>query len=103
MQPGVVDKKPVKITVGGQALTVLVAGDPGEVLRLASEIDEMMSRISARSGHVDTLRSAILTCMHLADRAHTLEREMEEIHRRIEEKAQAFAVILDEALGKQGQ
>lgn len=98
MQPGVTDKKPVKITVAGQAFTVLVPGDPADVLRLASEIDEIMSRIVAHSGHIDSMRAAILTCMHLADRAHNLERELEDIRRRIGEKTRTIAGILDEAL-----
>ncbi len=98
MQPGVADKKPVKITVAGQTFTLLVPGDPADVLRLASEIDEMMSRIVAHSGHVDSMRAAILTCMHLADRARTLERELEDIRRRIGDKTRTIAGILDEAL-----
>lgn len=99
MQPGVAEKKPVKVTVAGQAFTVLVAGDPADVVRLASEIDEIMHRIATHSGNVDTMRAALLACMHLADRAHTLERELEDIRRRIAEKTETIAGILDGALG----
>jgi cell division protein ZapA (FtsZ GTPase activity inhibitor) len=96
MQPGSVDKKPVKITVCGQSFTVLAPGDPAEILQLAGEIDEIMTRIAARSGAADSMRAAILTCMHLADRNHALERELKDMRRRIEDKARRFAAILDE-------
>ena len=97
MQPGSVEKKPVRITVCGQTFTVLTPGDPAEILQLAAEIDETMTRIAARSGQDDSMRAAILTCMHLADRARTLERELEDIRRRIGDKARRIAEILDRA------
>jgi len=97
MQSGA-DKKPVKITVCGQTLTVLAPGDPAEILELASEIDEIMTRIAARSGSGDTMRAAILTCIHLADRNRMLERELGEIRRRIDDKARRIAEILDRAI-----
>ena len=97
MQPGSVEKKPVKITVCGQTYTVLAPGDPAEILQLAAEIDDTMTRIAARSGQADSMRAAILTCLHLADRARTLERELEDIRRRIDDKARRIAEILDRA------
>lgn len=98
MQPGEADRKPVKITVGGQAFTVLAPGDPEEIVRLAAEVDEIMTRIAARSGHADSMRAAILTCLHLADRAHTLERELADIRGRIGDKARRITEILDSAV-----
>jgi cell division protein ZapA (FtsZ GTPase activity inhibitor) len=97
MQPGTADKKPVKITVLGQSFTVLAPGNPDETLQLAGEIDDIMTKIAARAGHGDAMRSAILTCMYLADRVHTLERELEDIRRRIDEKARRIAEIIDGA------
>jgi cell division protein ZapA (FtsZ GTPase activity inhibitor) len=97
MQPGSVEKKAVKITVCGQTFTVLAPGDPAEILELAAEIDDTMTQIAARSGHADSMRAAILTCMHLADRARTLERELKDIRRRIDDKARRIAEILDRA------
>lgn len=99
MQPGAADKKPVKITVLGHTFTVLAPGDPDETLRLAGEVDEIMTRIATRSGQGDSMRAAILTCMHLADRARALEREIGEMRRRIEEKTRRIAGILDAAAG----
>ncbi len=96
MQPGSVEKKPVKITVCGQTLTLLAPGDPAEILQLASVVDEVMTKIAARSGHSDSLRAAILTCIHMADRARLLERELDDIRRRIDDKARRIAQILDQ-------
>ena len=96
MAPEAGEKKPVKIVVCGQSFTVLAPGDPAETVKLSAEVDEIMTRIAVRSGHSDSARAAILTCLHLADRVRTLEREMEDIRQRIEDKAHRIAEILDQ-------
>jgi cell division protein ZapA (FtsZ GTPase activity inhibitor) len=97
MQPGAAEKKPVRITVCGQTFTVLAPGDPAEILELASKVDEIMMRIAARSGHADSMRAAILTCLHLADHARTLERELEDLLTRIDAGVSRIAAVLDQA------
>jgi cell division protein ZapA (FtsZ GTPase activity inhibitor) len=99
MQPGAAEKKPVRITVCGQSFTVLAPGDPADFLQLAGQVDEIMSRIAARSGHADSMRAAILTCLHLADRARALERELDQIRARIAASAGRVAALLDRAAG----
>ena len=97
MQPGAAEKKPVRITVCGHTFTVLAPGDPAELLELASKVDEIMTRIAARSGHADSMRAAILTSLHQADHARTLERELEDIRTRIDSSAGRIAAVLDQA------
>jgi cell division protein ZapA (FtsZ GTPase activity inhibitor) len=97
MQPGAAEKKPVRITVCGQTFTVLAPGDPAELLDLASRVDEIMTRIATRSGHADSMRAALLTCLHLADHARALERELEDIRTRIDASASRIAAVLDRA------
>ncbi|MBI4876554.1 MAG: cell division protein ZapA [Acidobacteria bacterium] len=98
METGTLEKKPVRISVGGQAFTVLAPGDPSEILQLAAQVDEIMTRVASLSGLPDSMRAAILTCLHLADRARTLEREMDDLRKRIDEKTRRIAGILDGAL-----
>ena len=97
MQADTVEKKPVKITVCGQTFTVLAPGDPADIIELAAQIDDTMTKIAVRSGHADSMRAAILTCLHLADRARTLERELEDVRNRIGDKVRRITEILDQA------
>ena len=75
------DKQPVRLNIFNQSFTLRVAGDPAEILRAANEVDELMSQI-AKSGNMDSFRIAILACLHLQDRIHTLESELKEVHSR---------------------
>jgi cell division protein ZapA len=92
------EKQPVRINIFNQSLTVLTEGDPADIHELAHSIDELMDTI-ARSGNIDATRCAILACLHMADRLRNLERELQHLKQRVDDKSRQFSVLLDQAIG----
>jgi cell division protein ZapA len=91
------EKKPVRLTIYNQTFSLRVAGDPDQLLHAANEVDELMTAI-ARSGNMDSSRVAMLACLHLQDRIHVLERELERL-RAIEGRTRELATLLDGVVG----
>lgn len=92
------EKKPVRVTILNQTLTVLTSSDPRDVEQLARRVDELMSGIAARSPNADTVRVAILACMHLADKLSSLEAGFAGMKQRVDEKVRHFAELLDQVI-----
>jgi cell division protein ZapA (FtsZ GTPase activity inhibitor) len=92
------EKRPVRVTILSQSYTVLTAGDPREVEELARNLDELMLSIAARSPNADSTRIAVLASMHLADKLHQLERDLNQLKDRIGRKTVEFAELLEQAL-----
>ena len=88
------EKQPVRLSIYNQTFTLRVSGDPADLERAAHEVDELMSTIS-RTGNMDTARVAILACLHLQDRIHMLEQEMEETKARVADRSRELAGLLD--------
>jgi len=96
-------RKPVRVTIFNQSYSLVASEEPGEVESLAHTVDALMHEVAARAGNVDTARTAVLACLHIADQKRALEREIETLKQRVEAKARQFSVRLDEALtGPQG-
>mgnify|MGYP005847179357 CR=1 FL=1 len=95
MESGASEKKPVRITIFNQSFTVLAPGDPKELLATAALVDDLVTQVAKRSGHVDAGRASLLTCLHLADRIRELERELGELRDRVESKSREMASLLD--------
>jgi len=91
-------RKPVRVTIFNQSYSLIATDEPGAVEELAHTVDHLMHEVAARAGNVDTARTAVLTCLHLADQKRNLEREIEQLKQRVEAKARQFSVRLDEAL-----
>jgi cell division protein ZapA (FtsZ GTPase activity inhibitor) len=91
-------RKPVRVTIFNQTYSLIASDDQGQVEELAHTVDQLMHEVAVRAGNVDTARTAVLTCLHLADQKRTLEREIEQLRQRVEAKARQFSVRLDEAL-----
>lgn len=89
------EKKTVRVIIFGQPYTLRAAGDPREVEDLAAQIDALMEGISSKTGDADPSRVAVLVCLHLADRLRTLERELADLRRRIEQKANQLSLLLE--------
>ena len=87
-------KTQVRLNIYNQTFSLLVAGDPAEMEQAAHEVDELMTTI-ARSGNMDSTRVAVLACLHLQDRVHTLEREFTEMKSRVEDKTRRLSTLLD--------
>jgi cell division protein ZapA len=92
------DRQSVQVTIFHQPYTLRVAGDEREVQELADSVDQLMNAVADRSASGDTVRIAVLACLHLADRLRTLERELNALKHRVDEKSEQFRLLLDEAI-----
>ena len=90
--------KTVRVTIFHQQYSVSASEDPGEIETLAEEVDELMNSIAQRAGSADSTRVAVLACLHLADRLHSIEREQAELKARVHEKSRQFSLLLDRAI-----
>ncbi|MGQ9634984.1 MAG: cell division protein ZapA [Bryobacteraceae bacterium] len=88
-------KKTVRVTIFGQPYVLRAPADPGEVEALAAEVDRLMDSVAAKTGDADPARVAVLVCLHLADRLRSVERELSELRRRIEEKTEQLSLLLE--------
>jgi len=94
------NKRTVRVTIFNQTYTVSAAGDPRETEDLAARVDELMSSIARQAGNLDTTRTAVLACLHLADRLRTVERQLEALRDGIHVKTRDFALLLDQAVAE---
>jgi cell division protein ZapA len=92
------EKRPVRVTILSQSYTLLTAGDPREVEELARQVDELMLSIAAKSPNSDSTRIAVLACMHLADRLHNVDKDLNRLKERVDRKSGEFAGLLEQAL-----
>jgi cell division protein ZapA len=92
------EKRSVRVTILSQSYTLLTAGDPREVEELAHNVDELMLSIAGKSPNADSTRIAVLACLHLADRLHSLQTDLSDLKQRVERKSEEFAGLLEQAL-----
>jgi cell division protein ZapA len=93
--------EPVRVTIFNQTYSLVATDDAAQVLELAQMVDQLMTEIAARAGNVDSTRTAVLACLHLADQLRTLERELASLKGRVEDKAREFSVLLDSAIAEE--
>jgi cell division protein ZapA len=86
-------RQSVRVQIFNQSYSLLVDGDPAELLQIAHEIDELMYSISTKAPG-DTTRVAVLACIHLADKLRSAEKQLQ----RIEDQSERIASLLGEAL-----
>jgi cell division protein ZapA len=91
-------KQVVRVTIFNQTYALSTSGDPEETIALAHEIDELMSNIARRAGNLDSARTAVLACLHLADRLRTAERQLGALRHSVDGKSRDFALLLDKAI-----
>jgi cell division protein ZapA len=92
------DRKSVQVTIFHQTYTLRVADNEREVQELADSVDQLMSAIAARSANADSLRVAVLACLHLADRLRALERDLNQLKQRVDSKSAQFRLLLDQVI-----
>jgi cell division protein ZapA len=92
------EKQPVRVTILSQSYTLLTAGEAAEVEALAKRVDELMLSIAAKAPNADSTRIAVLACLHLADRLHSLEQDLSRLKERVDRKSEEFAGLLEQAL-----
>lgn len=97
MDTGSPGKKAVRLSIFNQTYSLLVEGDPADMEQAATEVDELMHTI-ARAGNVDAARIAVLACLHLQDRLRLLERELDSLKSRVDDKSRRLSVLLDQLI-----
>ena len=94
-------KQVVRVTIFNQTYSVTTSGDPADTERLAQQVDELMSSIARRAGNLDSTRTAVLACLHLADRLRATEAQLESPRESIDLKTRDFVLLLDQAFEEQ--
>lgn len=92
------EKRPVRVNILSQSYALLTAGDPREVEELARGVDALMLSIAGKSPNADSTRIAVLACLHLADRLHSLEQDLHRLQERVDRKSEEFAGLLEQVL-----
>lgn len=72
--------------------------DPEYIQRLARFVDERMRSIAARTRTVDSLRTAVLAALNIADEYHQLIAQQEAATRQVDQKVDACSRVLDRLL-----
>lgn len=90
------NKSLIRVTIFNQSYTLSTSGDPRDTEELAREVDDLMSAIARRGGNnLDSTRTAVLACLHLADQLRETEQELGALKRSISTKASRFTEMLD--------
>jgi cell division protein ZapA len=90
-------KQSVRLTIFNQAYTISTAGDPHDAEELGQQVDELMSSIARRAGNLDSTRTAVLACLHLADRLRAAEQELDALRESVEHKSRNLVLMLEQA------
>ena len=90
-------KQTVRVSIFNQTYTISAPGAASETEELAHLVDELMSSIARRAGNLDTARTAVLACLHLADRLRSVQQELDSYHHAVENKSRDYALVLDRA------
>ena len=88
------NRQQVKVTILNQSFTLLTTGNPGDMIELANQVDDLMNSIARRSPNLDSTRVAVFACLHLADQL----RNRGNGSAMSEEKMVALARMLEEAI-----
>ena len=67
MEQDSTNRQQVKVTILNQSFTLLTTGNPGDMIELANQVDELMTSIARRSPNLDSTRVAVFACLQLAD------------------------------------
>ncbi len=92
------EKHPIRVTILNQPYTLVAGEDAREVEELAHSVDELLHSIAAKASTADSTSVAVLACLHLADRLHTLEQDLSNLKERVGRKTEEFAGLLERAL-----
>ncbi len=72
--------------------------DPGYLRMLAQYVDQKMRSVAERTHTVDSLRTAILTALNLADEYHQLRAQMDAATQQVDQKVGECHLVLDRLL-----
>ncbi len=92
------EKRTVRVQILGQVYSIVTLDDPREVEELAHQVDDLMNSIARKLPNADSTRIAVLSCLHLADRLQTQEKDLSGLKERVDQKSQHFRLLLEQAL-----
>lgn len=88
----------IRVTIYDQEYKMRGHLDPDYIRRLAEFVDGKMRSVAARTQTVDSLRTAVLAALNIADEYHQLlarhEAAVQQVDRKIDECAQALDRVL---------
>src|ERR1700736_6555693 len=93
--------EPVRVTILNQTYSLVASDDPGEIQALAQTVDDLMTSIS-RTGNLDSTRTAVLACLHLADQLRSLQRQFDSLKLDVVKKAEHCTLLLDQVIADPG-
>jgi cell division protein ZapA len=92
------EKRTVRVQILGQVYSIITQDDPRDVEELAQQVDDLMNSIARKLPNADSTRIAVLSCLHLADRLQTQEKDLSGLKERVDQKSQQFRMLLEQAL-----
>jgi len=96
MDPKAPQKQTTRVTILNQTYSIVTADDPALTIALAQDVDDLMTSIARQAGNLDVTRTAVLTCLHLADQLRTARRQLGELRQSIGERTGALNHLLDQ-------
>ncbi|MGA7410020.1 MAG: cell division protein ZapA [Bryobacteraceae bacterium] len=84
----------MRVTILNQVYNVATTGDPEETIQTAHEVDELMSTIARRGGNLDSTRTAVLACLHLADKLRDSETKLNALRELADQRSRSLATLL---------
>ncbi|MGH9359978.1 MAG: cell division protein ZapA [Terriglobia bacterium] len=88
----------IRVSIYDQEYNMRGQLDPEYIRELARFVDEKMRSIAARTHTVDSLRTAVLAAMNIADDYHRLLAKYEAATRQMDEKVGECNQVLDNIL-----
>jgi len=89
------EKQPVRVTILGRQYTLRVSGDSSEVEQVAESVNELMLSIRSKAGSSDPTQTAVLACLHLADKLRLAEQELADLRQRKDTHSGEYAAMLE--------
>lgn len=88
-------RQTVRVTIFNQSYSVATSGDPNDTVLLAQEIDDLMAAIARRGGNLDSTRTAVLACLHLADKLRSAEKQLNLLRDGVNARTRSLTSLLD--------
>jgi cell division protein ZapA len=89
-------KQTVRVTILNQTYSIVTADDPALTVALAQDVDDLMTAIARQAGNLDITRTAVLTCLHLADQLRAARQQLSELRQSIGQRTGALNHLLEQ-------
>jgi cell division protein ZapA len=96
MDPNAPQKQTTRVTILNQTYSIVTDGDPALTLALAQDVDDLMTSIARQAGNLDATRTAVLTCLHLADQLRIARQQIIELRQTIGARTGALNHLLEQ-------